>query len=99
MANTGYFCLLVNPNQRRELAGIIDKFGEFVSSHPGLKNLCWNSVPTHMPLDGAFCAVGECDNLTPGTILEFCKGSRCPFGVRVFVVDSVYGDEWEEVHW
>ena len=93
MANTGYFCFLIDSGNVRRADEIKSRFGEFVQGHASLKNLDWYVHPYDGP---QFSLTGMVDRLTPANMREFMVDG-IPAGVRVFIVNSTYGDEWEEV--
>lgn len=93
MANTGHFCVLFdNPKDAEQFE---DRFAEFVSDHLDLKNLYLSEIPNDDPRYYRIVG-GECDRLRLSHLKDFFEGT-IPKGVHVFVIDSIYGDEWQQV--
>jgi hypothetical protein len=93
VANTGAFLFLVNaPVNAVRVQKLFEDLVEEKS--PTLRNLEWQ-IATQQGSWGILG--GYLDNVRPNTVREFLESNGLNKGVRAFVVDSVYGDEWEEV--
>ncbi len=95
MSNQGKICVLVNDAQ--EAKRFCDSLTAWVSTHPSLKNLelAWHPVPFGR-YRGPVVVYGVCDGVTPENVTLFLKEHKTP-GIHLFVVNSTYGDNWEEV--
>ncbi len=95
MANSGKICVLADHFQ--DAVKWRHLFGVWTATHVTLKNF-WMMPDVFYPprYNGPVVLVGSCDNITPANIQPFLKEHPME-GLKVFVVDSTYGDNWEDV--
>jgi len=94
MSNTGYFCILISEDYRTaRYNDLIAKFKKYVESHATLHNLKFGSNENCRKQ----LISGRCDDLTPALMKEFFFQGEIPKDIRVFVINSIYGESWEEV--
>ncbi len=112
MANTGEFCILLDRGAdagelAARLAAHADAHLDLKNldarvTWPGLDDVGAAAPPPDPRMRPAAVITGSCDRLTPQNAKDLLgpnwQGAASRYKVRAFyVVDSTYGDNWEEV--
>lgn len=95
MINSGYFCFLISrPPGRFNLAGLWSRWIATNPSH-GLYNIEMSGTGCEM----SKFVCGDCNCLRPHHVREFLMWLPVEQRklIRAFVIDCLYGDDWEEI--